>query len=191
MTSRIPHIESLPDELIHEPLNWLFAEHYRHRQLCGLVERVGLATVLLREEAEEIVAFLRHDMPLHVIDEEDDLFPLLRRRCLPEDEMGRVLGALSAEHRDDMAHAEALVAVLRRALEDGHAPGQDLETRRLFSDFANRERRHIALENAVVLPIARMRLTPQDLAALGRRLAARRGIAPIPEGLAATEEAAP
>ena len=39
-------IEPLPPELIHEPLNWLFAEHYRHRQLCQLIERVGNATTV-------------------------------------------------------------------------------------------------------------------------------------------------
>ncbi|MGZ9099244.1 MAG: hemerythrin domain-containing protein [Brevundimonas sp.] len=174
--SESPRIEPLPADLVHEPLNWLFAEHYRHRQLCRLIERVGTAPLLLDEEAREILAFLRHDMPLHVIDEEDDLFPLLRRRCQPADELDAVLGALAAEHRNDLEHARALIAVLERSLIDRQAPGQDLETRRLFTDFAQHERRHIALENAVVLPIARLRLTTADLRSLSTRLAARRGV---------------
>ncbi len=169
-------IEPLPPELIHEPLNWLFAEHYRHRQLCQLIERVGNATVLLSDEAHEILAFLRHDMPLHVIDEEDDLFPLLRRRCLPADELDAVLGALSAEHHDDLDRARTLIAALERALADGQPPGHDREARRFFTEFARHERRHIALENAVVLPIARLRLTAADLRSLSVRLAARRGV---------------
>lgn len=169
-------IEPLPPELVHEPLNWLFAEHYRHRQLCQLIERVGAATILLREEAGEILAFLRHDMPLHIIDEEDDLFPLLRRRCLLADELDVVLGALSAEHHDDLERARDLITALERALGGGGAPGYDRETRRLFTDFALHERRHIALENAVVLPIARLRLTAADLRSLSVRLAARRGV---------------
>lgn len=177
-----PGIEPLPPELIHEPLNWLFAEHYRHRQLCQLIERVGNATVLLGDEAHEILDFLRQDMPLHVIDEEDDLFPLLRRRCQPADELDGVLGALSAEHHDDLDRARALIATLERALADGQAPGHDRETRRLFTDFAQHERRHIALENAVVLPIARLRLTTADLRSLTIRLAARRGVLLDPEG---------
>lgn len=174
--SQSPAIEPLPPELIHEPLNWLFAEHYRHRQLCQLIERVGNATVLLSDEAHEILAFLRHDMPLHVIDEEDDLFPLLRRRCQPSDELDSVLGALSAEHRDDLDRTRALIAELERALADGRVPGHDRENRRLFTEFARHERRHIALENAVVLPIARLRLTVADLRSLSVRLAARRGV---------------
>lgn len=175
-TSENLRIEPLPPELVHEPLNWLFAEHYRHRQLCQLIERVGNATVLLRDEAREILDFLRQDMPLHIIDEEDDLFPLLRRRCQPADELDAVLGALSAEHRDDLEQARALTAGLERALEDGQPPGRDRDARRLFTEFALRERRHIALENAVVLPIARLRLTPADLRSLSIRLAARRGV---------------
>jgi hemerythrin-like domain-containing protein len=174
--SQMPQIEPLPAGLVHEPLNWLFAEHYRHRQLCRLIERVGTATVLLREEAEEILTFLGQDMALHIIDEEEDLFPLLRRRCLPEDELGPLLGSLSAEHRVDMEQTRILSDLLRRALIDGQPPGHDLETRRLFTEFALHERRHIALENAVVLPIARLRLTPQDLRALSTRMAARRGV---------------
>ncbi|WP_332678168.1 hemerythrin domain-containing protein [Brevundimonas sp.] len=175
-------IEPLPPELVHEPLNWLFADHYRHRQLCRLLERVGNATVLLRDEAREIVDFLRHDMPLHIIDEEDDLFPLLRRRCQPADELGALLGALSAEHRDDLEQARALASGLERALTDGQAPGRDRDTRRLFTEFALHDRRHIALENAVVLPIARLRLTAADLRSLSVRLAARRGILLDPPG---------
>jgi len=174
--SQTPQIEPLPAGLAREPLNWLFAEHYRHRQLCRLIERVGTATVLLREEAQEILTFLRQDMALHIIDEEEDLFPLLRRRCLPEDELGPLLGALSAEHHDDMEQTRTLSALLERALITGQPPGHDLETRRLFTDFALHERRHIALENAVVLPIARLRLTPRDLHALSTRMAARRGV---------------
>ena len=174
--SQKPQIEPLPAELVHEPLNWLFAEHYRHRQLCRLIERVGTATVLLREETEEILTFLRQDMALHIIDEEEDLVPLLRRRCLPEDELGPLLGSLSAEHRDDMEQTRVLTTLLEQALAEGRPPGHDLETRRLFTDFALHERRHIALENAIILPIARLRLTPGDLRALSTRMAARRGV---------------
>ena len=170
-------IEALPAGLLGEPLTWLFAEHYRHRQLCSLVERVGTATVLLRDEVEEALNFLRFDLPLHIIDEEDDLFPLLRRRCTAEDELGKALGALSADHREDIEAAARLIDLMERALESGDPPGGNLADRRHFKEFASRERRHIALENAVVLPIARLRLTPADLLNLARRMAARRGFA--------------
>ena len=103
-------------------------------------------------------------------------------RCQPADELDSVLGALSAEHHDDLHRARTLIVALERALADGRAPGQDRESRLLFTDFALHERRHIALENAVVLPIARLRLTAADLRSLSIRLAARRGVLLDPEG---------
>ena len=46
----------------------------------------------------------------------------------------------------------------------------------VWADVLRRDLRHLALENAVVLPIARLRLSAEDLLALSRRLAARRGL---------------
>lgn len=174
--TRTPFIEPMPQALLHEPLDWLFAEHFRHRQLCDLIDRVARAPTVLVEEIEEILAFLRFELPLHVIDEEEDLFPLLRRRCLPEDEVDKALGVLSAEHKVDILHAARLRTFLETALERRRAPGQDPDARRAMTVFADNERRHIALENAVILPIARRRLQPRDLRDLSLRLAARRGV---------------
>ena len=42
--------------------------------------------------------------------------------------------------------------------------------------FAEAQRRHIAWENNVLLPLARKRLTEADLKELGRNMAAMRGI---------------
>lgn len=174
--SRERHIEPMPHELMHEPLEWLFAEHYRHRQLCALIEQVAAATAPPRDEMAEIIDFLRYELPLHVIDEEEDLFPLLRRRALPEDELDKVLGVLSADHKADIVNAAQLRALLEKALETGVPPGLAPDGRRLMLAFASGERRHIALENAIILPIARMRLRPDDLRNLALRLAARRGV---------------
>lgn len=174
--TREHHIEPMPKELMHEPLDWLFAEHYRHRQLCTLIERVATASLLLRDETAEIIDFLRYELPLHIIDEEEDLFPLLRRRTQPEDELDKVLGVLSADHKADAVNAANLRDLLEAALRTGVPPGHTPENRRLMLAFAAGERRHIALENAVILPIARLKLGPDDLRKLALRLAARRGV---------------
>lgn len=168
-------IEDIPLELLDEPLNWFFAEHYRHRQLCRMIDEVAVAVVFDAERITKIIDFLRYDLPLHVIDEEEDLFPLLRRRSLPEDELDQVLGVLSAEHKADIDHARAVRSLLEASLEARAAPGLDGAKRKALNDFAAQERHHLALENAVVLPIARLRLSEEDLAGMSRRLAARRG----------------
>ena len=102
-------IEEVPMELLAEPLDWFFAEHYRHRQLCQMIDEISAATVFDGERIGRVVAFLAHDLALHVIDEEEDFFPLLRRRCRPEDEVEGVLGMLSAEHRADVAKASQVI----------------------------------------------------------------------------------
>lgn len=168
-------IEEVPLDLLAEPLDWFFAEHYRHRQLCQMIDEISAAMVFDGERIERVVAFLGHDLALHVIDEEEDFFPLLRRRCLPEDEVERVLGMLSAEHHSDMAQAGQVIDLLKASLTKQCAPGLDPAKRKILTEFASQERRHLGIENAVVLPIARLRLDVDDLATLGRRLAARRG----------------
>lgn len=168
-------IEKLPDALIHEPLNWLFAEHYRHRQLCKLIDALATSAAYNDEGMAEVIGFLQHDMPLHVLDEEEDLFPLLRRRAAPEDDLEHVLGVLSGEHNSDVDRVSGLLSGLLKAQAERKAPSLIPGLRVLMADFAAHERKHIALENAVVLPIARMRLQSCDLQALSARLAARRG----------------
>jgi hemerythrin-like domain-containing protein len=170
------HIEEIPAALMAEPLNWLFAEHYRHRQLCRLLEVLAAAAVFEPEPIRRALDFIGKEMALHVVDEEEDLFPMLRRRCEPEDDLESVLGVLSAEHRSDITAAGAVREKLQACLDERKAPGLDFATRKALTDFARHQRRHIALENAVVLPIARLRLDAADLRTLGRRLAARRGV---------------
>lgn len=175
MRVRDGHIETPPPELIREPLNFFFAEHFRHRQLCDAIDRLAASTFFDADLIAEVVDFLRFEAPIHIIDEEEDLFPLLRRRCLPEDDLEGVLGVLSAEHKADGVLGKQVRDHLERCLAKRIAPGGDPEMRKAMSAFAAQERRHLALENAIVLPIARLRLGPEDLTGLAQRLAARRG----------------
>jgi len=175
-------IEPISSDLMASPLDFFFAEHFRHRQLCGLIDQLSMTTFFEPGAIAEVVDFLRFEAPIHIIDEEEDLFPLLRRRCLVEDEVEGVLGVLSAEHKADGLLGKVVRTYLERCLETRAAPGATLEGRRDLTAFAAQERRHLALENAVVLPIARQRLTREDLAGLARRLAARRGMAPTETG---------
>ena len=168
-------IEPLPDSLVADPLSFFFAEHYRHRQLCHAIDQLAAATFFDAAAVSEVVDFLRYEAPVHIIDEEEDLFPPLRRRCQPEDDLERILGLLSAEHKADGVLGRQVRQHLEACLEAREAPGGQMDRRRDLSQFAAQERRHLALENAIVLPIARLRLSQEDLKALSRRLAARRG----------------
>lgn len=177
-------IEPASAALLSDPLDFFFAEHFRQRKLCNLIEEMALAETLDWTLTAEVLDFLRHDMALHVQDEEEDLFPLMRLRCPPEDEIERVLSALTAEHAGDRHLAELLIAGLQKALAEAQPPAAQAGLREAMIDFARNERRHLALENSVVLPLARRRLTPADLARLSAGLLHRRR----PVGEAESEE---
>lgn len=173
--SRI-EIEAPTENMLRDPVVWFFAEHYRHRQVFHKLCEIAKSVFLDVKQIEEILDFLEKELPLHIIDEEDDLFPLLRRRCQAEDRLERTLGLLSGEHASDMDVGKQLVVVLREAIENKRSPATCEKAKEVIETFCKSQRRHIALENAVVLPIARLRLTKRDKRALGRRLAARRGL---------------
>ncbi|MBA5779471.1 hemerythrin domain-containing protein [Stappia sp. F7233] len=156
------------------PLDYLLAEHLRHRTLCWLIDRIAESGESDEECIDAVLLFLRGDFGPHVVDEEEDLFPLLRRRAGHEDRIEEVLAGLSKEHAEDRLDATAIVEGLERQRCERSLP-QTL--RMLLRRFAGNERRHLIVENAIVLPLARARLTDDDLCNLGRRMAARRGVA--------------
>jgi len=165
-------LESLPTGLLHRPLDYIQADHHRHRVLCRLAERLAAVREPAPELARHVAHFLLHDMALHLVDEEQDLFPLLRRRAEPADDIDEILGRLSAEHAAEELQSQGLAAALQQS-----AGLPDAPTAAGLVAYAQAERAHLALENAVVMPLARLRLREADLRALSLRMAARRGIA--------------
>lgn len=162
--------------LLLAPLDYIFADHLRQRMLCKLLDEMAAEPECDGEAAAAAVDFLTGDFGTHIVDEEQDLFPLLRRRAEPDDGIDRVLGELSDEHRADAIDAEAIVALFSEvAAETGRRP-IEAASRDLLRRFSKSERRHLVCENAIVLPLARLRLTRDDLRNLGRRMAARRGL---------------
>ena len=172
----IPAIPLTPGTFL-SPLDAILLEHDRQHAIADwlleLANKQQLGPVL--EEAEALLAFLTHDLLLHHKDEEDDLFPMLRLRCKPEDQIDRILAELDRHHA-----AESFL--IRDIAVDLHVivDGTDLESRARFLGslciFGEGQQRHLSWENKAVLPLAGKRLTPKDLEALGRNMAARRGI---------------
>lgn len=168
-------VAEAPDELLHDPIEWFFAEHHRHRQFCYAMQRAAMATDFDETMIGWLLDFVVHDLPLHVLDEEEDLFPLVRRRARPEDDLDKVFRRLQDEHAKDLTAAAAVRHHLESCLRQQAPISRNIVRRRALEAFAAQERGHLALENAVVLPIARLRLTERDLLDLSSRLAKRRG----------------
>ncbi len=128
-----------------------------------------------RDQAARLHRFLASELPLHWADEEQDLFPVLRRLALPEDGLAEVLARLSEDH----AMSEALVRTIDHglsALLDADRDPLPLERRLcgLMLTYTASETRHLAVENAVVLAIAGVRLRRAELHGLSAAMKARR-----------------
>lgn len=127
--------------------------------------------------AQAVLRYFRKAAADHHQDEEVDVFPLLGLRISQPDESGRfreLRAQLEAEHRE----IDAMWARLRKPLE-GLAEGlmrtlpeADVQT------FAAAYAKHIAVEEAALRELIGRWLDARDLEALGRAMAARRGVTP-------------
>ncbi len=165
-----------PDDFL-APLEFILSEHYRQRLLCEalakLTEDMELAPVAAL--ATKLKGFLDRDLRLHLEDEEKDLFPLLWQRARPEDNVKDILHLLSEEHGRDEDLVDFLLEDLA-VLASGAQLANPIRFLVNVREFAETQRRHLAWENALLLPVARQRLTQVDLAGLAQSMAARRGI---------------
>lgn len=174
-----PAFEPLDPRLLARPLDFLHAEHYRLRaaltQLAGFA--YGAAGEARRKLAQALARYFSDDYALHVADEETDLFPLLRRRCAEDRAFLASLDMLAAEHRDDCIRTERIVAGLKSLAAGPHRLDVPAELAADARAYIEIQRRHIAWEDAVLMPVARRALPASDLRRLAHKLAARRGIA--------------
>ena len=157
-----------------QALEFILFEHMRHRQMCKALEQLAAMPDFDPGRIASLADFIRFDLTLHVIDEEEDFFPMLRERCLPDDGIDAVLDQMTDEHAADKALSVEVRDVLNACLIERKPPAAIECGAAVLRNFAQHERRHMALENAVVIPLARRRLAPDDLTSLGERFAARR-----------------
>lgn len=163
-----------------DPIEFFVEEHMRQRVICTDLDRLAGQAPTDPELAQKILIHTRDELPLHMLDEEEDLFLLLRRRAQPEDELEKTLFRLDEDHENGKALAEQAVIVLE-AIISGKKKLSRTEAEALRK-FADHERRHLIVENAIILPLARVRLTKADLETLALRIAARRGFCLILDG---------
>ncbi len=160
----------LPDN----PLDGLANEHMHLREVCGHLDALASSDRAQPVLALSARAYIRGVLPNHARDEEEDLFPLLRRRAPDDADLQGTLDRLSRDHRDIAAARPGVIAILEWMITDNTAP--DPPRAAALKAFADLERRHLLVENAVVLPLARAYLNARDLKRLRHRMQARRGV---------------
>lgn len=160
--------------LLGRPLDFIAQDHYRERTICSVLDHIALPDASMPEVLDGVLNFLSLELPLHLMDEECDLFPLMRRRCPPEDEINAVIKRLLSDHRHAERDTPTIQEILRTLrTEDRSATIVEAQ---LISDYATHARRHLIVENAIILPLARARLTATDIDTLRLCMRRRRGI---------------
>ncbi|MEQ9517892.1 MAG: hemerythrin domain-containing protein [Parvibaculum sp.] len=158
------------------PLDLIVEEHLRERQICAQVEHIATDDWPASFDVEHVLRFLESEYADHMRDETQELFPLLLERCEPEDDIQHVVERLNV----DYAGAGKLGSKVVRVLKDCLTRTCELNPadRKLLMAFVGHARRHLIVENAIVLPLARARLTEEDLTAFRLHILRRRGFVP-------------
>ena len=134
----------------------------------------------LAETDREILSaglhYFRTATPRHSADEEQSLFPRLRSSADPHAKAAiRIVERLEADHRVAEDHHDAVEALGLRWLRQGTLPAGDARALREHLVALERlYRRHIAVEDQDLFPIARRLLAPAELGAIDHEMATRR-----------------
>jgi hemerythrin-like domain-containing protein len=116
--------------------------------------------------------------PRHTADEEESLFPRLRSaRAGRAEQALEQIRRLEADHQQaDSLHAEANALASRWISEGTLDAAAARRLNELLEALSAIYREHIAVEDAEVFPAARAALSAAQLEAVGREMAARRGL---------------
>ncbi len=171
-----------------QPLGLMADCHRRIEHFLTVLERVahdGRDAPLdddRRRAVEAALTYFESAAPRHTEDEEQSLFPLLRRM-----DHARVraawqqLAALEADHQTASGLHATVSAGFRRGLESGSLDAaQRTELAGALRALREMYRHHIEVEEREIFPLAGDVLSGDELAQIGRDMARRRGVPPAP-----------
>jgi hemerythrin-like domain-containing protein len=173
-----------PESSFADPLGLLSDCHRRIERFLGLLITVtadARGGALTQEQREALVAagrYFRESAPKHLEDEERSLFP--RMRDSHDAQVRAAMATIKELEEDhvvvDRAHAE-VDSLVERWRDDGSLPAPDAQRlATVLEELRTIYERHIAIEDHDVFPLAGRVLNQAAIAALGREMAARRGL---------------
>lgn len=166
-----------------QPLALLSDCHRRVEHFLALLRRVahdadgGPLNSLQHEALETALRYFREAAPKHTADEEDSLFPRLRALVTPEAlAVLEKVRALEADHKTAGRSHEAVEIFGQLWLIQNHLGSDETAALKTHLDWLHAlYSTHIAIEDSEVFPAAARLLADDDLNAVGREMAARRG----------------
>lgn len=163
-----------------EPFEMLLACHERVERMLGLLERLAAhlstkgADVEAAQASRDVMRYFDLAGPAHHEDEERHVFPALLAQGGAA--LLAVVAQLQQDHHAMTAAWAAVRADLVQVAAGGGAIGIEPQAAGRWAAFAALYRRHIVAEEAEVYPQSRQLLGAAAQAAMGREMAARRGV---------------
>src|SRR5579864_877285 len=166
-----------------DPTGLLSDCHRRIEMFLGTLEEVAsLIDRPLIEETrvalESALRYFREAAPKHTADEEESLFPRLRKMHLPDVEAAIArLDPLEHDHLlAESLHAE-VEELGQRYISLGTLESTGVEAfRKAIAGLVSMYQQHISIEDGLVFPLAARFLSSTEKAAIGDEMAARRKV---------------
>jgi hemerythrin-like domain-containing protein len=175
-----------PDSDFDEPIGVLEDCHKRilHfiKTVCALAESASAPlSSAERDSLERSLRYFREAAPRHNADEEESLFPVMRRHAdAQRSEMSARLASLANDHRwAEELHCEMDAIGCRWLAAGALRPNDRARLRSLAHSLSRFYAQHIAVEETELFPAARRMLSIAELERLGKQMAARHGVTQI------------
>jgi hemerythrin-like domain-containing protein len=130
-----------------------------------------------RDALERALTYFREAAPKHTADEEQSLFPRMRRLDHPDVRAALAqVESLEREHRvADELHAKVDKLGWQWLATGSLLPAEIAALQTALAELKKIYDRHIAIEDEQVFPLAKKMLAPEEQKVVGEEMAARRG----------------
>jgi hemerythrin-like domain-containing protein len=179
-------IGAKPESSFADPIGLLTDCHRRIERFLSVLVQVGTQarggplSGEQRTALETALRYFREAAPKHTADEEETLFPRLRGLDRPE--VKAVIAKadlLETDHaRADRSHAQVDRLGQAWLAAGSLSPADAAQFSALMGELADLYREHIAIEERELFPAAAAVLETRAREAMGREMAARRGLRP-------------
>jgi hemerythrin-like domain-containing protein len=176
-------IGAKPRSIFTDPIGLLTDCHRRIELFLAVLAHVSAQArggPLSREEREAMetaLRYFREGAPKHTADEEETLFPRLRSIEHRRELLLEKADALEDQHEEAKRGHTEIEQLGRKWLAAGSLALVDrMRFAQLLAEIGNLYRGHIAVEEQEVFPMAVAVLPRSELEAMGREIAARRGL---------------
>jgi hemerythrin-like domain-containing protein len=175
-----------PENFFTNPLGLLNDCHRRIENFLDVLIKVttqahnGALNDEQRSALEVSLRYFKEAAPKHTEDEEESLFPRMRRVANPQVKAVLTeLDALERDHKMVKGWHKEVERLGREWLHEGRLPVQRIgRMAKVLEVLSTVYRRHIEFEEARVFPLAAESLDPSEIEAIGQEMAARRNIDP-------------